>query len=230
MSAGSSTSELPLSVVLASASAARLGTLRRAGLDPVVQVSDVDEDALSAAAGPASTPELVALLARAKAEAVVARRPARPDRPTTEVVIGCDSMLDLDGTAFGKPGDPQIAAARWRAMRGRTGTLHTGHAVAVLGPDAGASTEAGSVRWAEGASSTEVRFADVSDDEIDAYVATGEPLGVAGGFTIDGLGGWFVESLHGDHHGVVGISLPLLRRLLSSLGISIASLWAPTAA
>lgn len=210
-----------MTVVLASASPARLTTLRRAGLDPVVQVSDVDEDALGDAAGPVSPAQLVALLARAKAEAVVAQRLAQPDRPGDgQLVIGCDSMLELDGAAHGKPGTREAAVARWRAMRGRTGVLHTGHAVALLAGDA--------PRWAEGVSSTEVRFADVSDAEIDAYVATGEPLAVAGGFTIDGLGGWFVESLHGDHHGVVGISLPLVRRLLSSLDVPLTSVWTPS--
>jgi len=212
----------PLPVLLASASPARLATLRRAGLDPAVQVSDVDEDALIAAA-PAATPaQLVALLARAKADAVVRRRRADPDRPVRELVIGCDSMLELDGSAQGKPGDPLIAAARWRAMRGRTGVLHTGHAIAVMSAD-----DPDGARWAEAVSSTRVRFADLTDAEIDAYIGTGEPLGVAGGFTIDGLGGWFVESLTGDHHGVVGISLPLLLQLLGTLGIAVMDLWPP---
>lgn len=211
-----------VTVVLASASPARLETLRRAGLDPVVEVSDVDEDAVIAAVRPASTVEMVALLADAKADSVarnwIARAHGQPPRPGKTVVIGCDSMLDLDGAALGKPGDPQVAAQRWRLMRGRTGVLHTGHTVWLLGDDDSARVESG-------VSSTEVRFADISDAEIDAYIATREPLSVAGGFTIDGLGGWFVDSISGDHHGVVGISLPLLRRLLGTLDIAIPSLW-----
>jgi len=124
-------------------------------------------------------------------------------------------VLDLDGVALGKPSDSAEAVRRWRSMRGRTGTLVTGHCVV--------DTRNG--KQVEGTSSTQVRFADLSDDEIDAYVATGEPLNVAGAFTIDGLGGAFVTSLAGDHHTVVGISLPLLRDLLHDLDVEWTSLW-----
>ena len=131
------------------------------------------------------------------------------------LVVGCDSMLEIDGQIVGKPGDPRTAVERWRSMRGATGILHTGHTLVRL-PD-GAT--------AEGVSSTVVHFARPSDAEIEAYVATGEPLGCAGGFTLDGLGGAFVEGVEGDPHGVVGVSLPLLRLLLADLGVVWTSLW-----
>lgn len=131
-------------------------------------------------------------------------------------VVGCDSMLEIDGRIVGKPGDPETAVERWRSMRGATGILHTGHTLVRL-PD-GATTE--------GVSSTVVHFARPSDAEIEAYVATGEPLWCAGAFTIDGLGGAFVEGVEGDPHGVVGLSLPLLRRLVIELGGSWTDLWA----
>lgn len=168
-------------------------------------VSGVDESTVHAD-DPA---ELVLRLARLKADAVAAQLDG------AALVLGCDSMLELDGRALGKPGGPDDARARWRAMRGRAGVLHTGHAL--LGPDGSACATA----------STPVRFADVTDDEIDAYVATREPLSVAGAFTVDGLGGWFVESLAGDHHNVVGLSLPLLRRLLRELGYGLADIGYP---
>ncbi len=197
-------------LILASASPARLTTLRRAGLSPAVVVSGVDEDALSAP-DPA---ELTLVLARAKLAAVADTLAVT--EPT--LVVGCDSLLELDGQVQGKPGSAEQAVQRWRAMRGRAGTLHTGHSVRLLTPGA-------EPRDAAAVSSTLVHFADVSDAEIDAYVATGEPLAVAGAFTIDGLGGAFVEGIEGDPHTVVGISLPLLRRLLERLGIAWPSLW-----
>lgn len=197
-------------LVLGSRSPARLATLRAAGVDPVVLVSSVDEDRVLAEAGDVTPAEAVALLARAKALVVAARHPAAPD----DVIIGCDSMLELDGTVLGKPADTAEARERWRAMRGRAGHLHTGHCLVL--PD---GTEAA------GVSTTTVHFADVTNEEIDAYVATGEPLHVAGAFTIDGLGGAFVRSIEGDHHGVVGISLPLVRDLLGRLGLRWIDLW-----
>lgn len=188
--------------MLASASPARLTTLRRAGLRPQVEVSGVDEDAVRGD----SVQGLVAALARAKAEAVAARLPRGPE----EVIVGCDSMLELDGLALGKPSDTAEARHRWRLMRGRSGVLHTGHHLVRL-PD-------GRTRTAT--ASTTVYFADLDDAEIEAYVDTGEPLSVAGAFTIDGLGGPYVTRIDGDHHNVVGISLPLLRILLADLGVS----------
>jgi septum formation protein len=199
-------------LVLASASSGRLGTLRAAGLDPDVLVSGVDESTVESD----DPRELSAQLARLKAEAVVARMrdQPRPGKPT--IVLGCDSVLELDGEIHGKPTDAGHAIARWRRMRGRTGTLHTGHCL--IDVDTAARAEA--------VGSTEVTFADATDEEIAAYVATGEPLRVAGAFTIDSLGGWFVERISGDHGNVVGVSLPVLRRLLGELDVSIPALWA----
>jgi septum formation protein len=200
----------PTRVILASASPARLATLRGAGLDPEVIVSGVDEAAESAA----SVGELVATLARRKAEAVSALRPDE-ERPT--VILGCDSLLELDGIGYGKPGTATEATRRWRRMSGRSGILHTGHHVILRrAPDV--STRTRTV-------STTVHFAQLSPEEIDAYVATGEPLAVAGAFTIDGLGGAFVTRIAGDHHNVVGVSLPVLRTMLAELGVSWTSLW-----
>jgi septum formation protein len=191
-------------LVLASASPARLALLRGAGLDPKVIVSGVDESEFRA-----DTPAaLVALLAQAKADAVAARL----DRG---LVIGCDSMLDLDGRALGKPGSAEGATALWREMSGRTGTLLTGHCL----------IDAATGRRAAAVAATSVRFGEPSDDEIAAYVASGEPLRVAGAFTLGGRGGWFVDGIDGDHGNVLGISLPMLRRLLAELGVAVPTLW-----
>lgn len=192
--------------MLASASPARLATLRSAGIEPEVVVSGVDENDVPAA----SAAEHALVLARRKAQAVAATLSG-----PAALVIGADSVLELDGVTYGKPGTPHEAVRRWRMMRGRAGVLHTGHSV----------IETGSGHQVEGVESTVVHFADLSDDEINAYVATGEPLSVAGGFTIDGLGGPFVDKVEGDHHNVVGLSLPLLRRLLADLGVAWPELW-----
>ncbi len=196
-------------LVLASASPARLETLVRAGLTPRVVVSAVDEDAFTAD----TVTGLVAALAQAKAEAVAAD--LLPGRDL--LVVGCDSLLELDGRPLGKPASPQEAVERWRGMRGRTGHLHTGHHV-VARLD-------GQARTASGVATTEVAFADLDDAEIEAYVATGEPGLVAGAFTIDGLGGAYVTAVKGDPHNVVGISLPLLRLLFAELGVPWHTLW-----
>lgn len=212
----------PVRLVLASASPARLSVLRAAGTSPFVSVSRVDEDAVLAALGADVTHEdAVAALARAKAQDVVDRIVGEGPLPGRAVVIGCDSMLSIDGELVGKPHTPEVAAARWRAMRGRTGRLLTGHCAILL--DDGAVTGPASI--VGGTRSTTLRFGSPSDAEIDAYVATGEPLEVAGGFTLDGLGGWFVESVDGDPSSVIGISLPLTRELLGGLGISVIELW-----
>ena len=192
-------------VVLASASPARLAVLRAAGIDPEVIVSGVDEDAFSAP----STGELALVLARAKASTVAAGL-------SDGLVIGCDSMLDLDGQGYSKPGSPDEAAALWRQMSGTSGTLYTGHCVI----DAATGKEVTAV------GETTVRFGRPTDAEIAAYVGTGEPLNMAGAFTIEGLGGWFVESIDGDHNNVIGISVPLLRHLFRELGVTIPELWA----
>ncbi|MFN2496391.1 MAG: nucleoside triphosphate pyrophosphatase [Pseudonocardiaceae bacterium] len=202
-------------LVLASASPARLAVLRAAGVQPVVRVSGVDEEAISAALPGASPEELVTALARAKADAVAAGIAAEyPDG----VVIGCDSMLHIGGELVGKPGCAEVALRRWRQLAGSTGELLTGHAVVRL--------RAGS-RWASasGTQPTLIRFGSPSEAEIEAYVGTGEPLAVAGGFTLDGLGGWFVDGIDGDPSSVVGISLPLTRRLLAEVGVPVVSLW-----
>ena len=213
--------DVPL--VLASASPARLSTLRTAGVTPYVLVSDVDEDFVVAHAVSQYgelTPEDVALvLARAKCEAVADRLSGEScpeDAPIGALVLGCDSVLELDGELHGKPADEDEATARWQRMRGRSGVLHTGHWLIDDRDDSDGGTGAtmGAV------ASTTVHFAKVSDQEIAAYVATGEPLRVAGGFTIDGLGGPFVAGLEGDHHNVVGISLPLLREMLGEINVS----------
>ncbi|WP_062076705.1 Maf family protein [Demequina globuliformis] len=197
-------------LLLASQSPARLATLRAAGVEPDVIVSGVDEDAILSAlatdhpdAGPG---DAVLALARAKAEHVAS------EYETGAIVLGCDSMLELDGQIYGKPHSPEVARERWQSMRGRSGVLHTGHWLVD-------DREDGS-RGSVGASSeTTVHFANLTDDEIDAYIATGEPLKVAGAFTVDGLGGPYVEAIEGDFHGVVGVSLPLLRALLAELGV-----------
>ena len=197
----------PAPLVLASASPARLATLRGAGLDPTVVVSGVDESQLDGLP-PA---ELALQLAELKSAAVA----ARADLPEGALVLGCDSVLELDGAALGKPADADEAVERWRAMRGRTGVLLTGHCL----------TDTASGRVAAATAATTVHFAKVTDDEVAAYVATGEPLAVAGAFTVDGLGGAFVTGIEGDHHNVVGVSLPLLRDLVAELGHSWTDLW-----
>ena len=233
-------------LLLASASPARRSTLAAAGIDALVAVSGVDEEAVLAAAaerfGALEAADAVLVLAHAKAQWVVEHRPAidGPALPEGEipsdaeipadgeieaagdlVVVGCDSMLELDGEIWGKPADAAEAVQRWRSMRGRSAVLHTGHWL-IDDRDPGAGGTGGTLG---ATSSTVVHFADLSDDEIDAYVATGEPLAVAGAFTVDGLGGPFVTGLEGDYHGVVGLSLPLLRELLSELGVRIPDLW-----
>ncbi len=199
---------------LASTSPARLATLRAAGIEPVVIPSEVDEEAAVAAAEaehgrPLAPEELVLLLARLKAEAVA------PQAPAQALVIGCDSVLDLDGEALGKPQTATEAAARWRAMRGRSGFLVTGHCL----------IDTATGRQVEATGSTRVDFADISDAEIDAYIATDEPLWVAGSFTVDGFGGAFVTGIDGDFHNVVGLSLPLLRSMVIDLGYFWPDLW-----
>jgi septum formation protein len=191
-------------LILASASPARRNLLAAAGLDAAVVVSGVDESTVDS-----PDPAVLCLtLARMKAAAVAAR--------TTEgVVIGCDSVLAFGGEVLGKPADAAQARDRWRAMRGNAGVLHTGHSL----------IDTGTGKQAEGVATTTVRFADVTDEEIEAYIGTGEPLHVAGAFTIDGRGAPFIESIEGDHSNVIGLSLPLLRRLLAELGVRLTDLW-----
>ncbi|MGP3958982.1 nucleoside triphosphate pyrophosphatase [Nonomuraea sp. 3N208] len=191
-------------IVLASASAARLALLRSAGLDPKVIVSGVDEDAYTAH----SPAALSLVLAKAKAEAVASGL-------DEGLVIGCDSILELDGRPYGKPASEEEVVERWRLMRGRTGRLVTGHCV----------IDVPTGRQAAEVATTVVRFGQPSDEEIAAYAATGEPLNLAGAFSIEGRGGWFVEGIEGDHGNVLGISLPLLRDLFAELGYAVTAFW-----
>lgn len=199
--------------VLASASPARQIVLKAAGIEPTVLVSGIDESVVDS-----PQPEvLCGTLARMKALAVAAR--IQPSTDSGRVlVLGCDSVLAFDGQVLGKPDSAEDARKRWHAMRGREGVLHTGHCLIDL--RVGAEPAA-----VEEVASTKVRFADLSDAEIEAYIATGEPLSVAGAFTIDGLGGPFVEGIEGDPSTVIGLSLPTLRRLLARLDLTVMSLW-----
>ncbi|TMR95604.1 Maf family protein [Nonomuraea basaltis] len=191
-------------IVLASASSARLALLRSAGLDPKVIVSGVDEDAYSAH----SPAALSLVLAKAKAEAVASGL-------DEGLVIGCDSILELDGRPYGKPATEEEVVERWRLLRGRTGRLVTGHCL----------IDVATGRQVAEVATTVVRFGRPSDEEIAAYAATGEPLNLAGAFSIEGRGGWFVEGIEGDHGNVLGISLPLLRDLFAELGYAVTAFW-----
>lgn len=204
-------------VVLGSASAGRLAVLRKAGIDPVVQVSEVDEDAIISALGDAPPATVVGALATAKARRVAESL----DAPSAAdaVVIGCDSMLELAGRLSGKPGSADAARRQWDAMAGRSGILHTGHCLlrVIDGAVVGQVDEVGS---------TTVHFGSPGAADLDAYVASGEPLWVAGAFTLDGLGGWFIDRIEGDPANVIGLSLPLLRTMLARLDLNVAGLWA----
>ena len=191
-------------LILASASSARLKTLQNAGLSPEVIVSGVDESTVEMT-GPA---DYTMKLAQLKAVAVAADQ-------KRALVIGCDSVLALDGQLLGKPGTDDEAVDRWKQMRGRSGVLHTGHCVIDTQREV----------WLARSAATQVRFAHVTDEEIAAYVATGEPSAVAGAFTLDGLGGPFVAGVTGDPHNVVGISLPLLRLMFEELGFVWTEFW-----
>ena len=204
---------MTVSIVLASASPARRKLLHAAGIEPSIVVSAVDEDAVVAAAreayGDLAAEDIALVLARAKAEDVATEIEGA-------VVVGCDSVLELDGEVHGKPADAAEAVARWRRMSGSSGVLHTGHWLI----DTRDGETGGSGATLGATASTTVHFARLTDAEIEDYVGTGEPLRVAGAFTLDGLGGPFVSGIEGDPSNVVGLSLPLLRELLAEVGLS----------
>jgi septum formation protein len=203
-------------VVLASASAGRLSVLRKAGVEPVVMVSGVDEDALLAAHRDAAPARVVRELALAKSQDVAKVLP--PNVSSDCVVIGCDSMLLLGGRLCGKPRTPQRARAQWESMAGRSGRLLTGHSLLRL------QDNQISHRECETATTT-VHFGCPAPADLDAYVTHGEPLAVAGGFTLDGRGGWFVDRIDGDPSNVIGLSLPLLRKLLARMNVTVSAIW-----
>jgi len=204
-------------VVLGSASTGRLRVLRSAGIDPLVVVSGVDEDAAVATLGTNPDPAVVVTtLAQAKADAVARELDAQVSADC--VVIGCDSMLYVDGELRGKPGTPEQARRQWNSMAGKSGRLFTGHCVIRI-------RDGHVLRTETAAEVTTVRFGIPTEAELDAYIAHGEPLGVAGAFTIDGLGGWFIDGVDGDPSNVVGLGLSVTRRLLESVGLTIGDLW-----
>lgn len=209
-------------LILASASPARRQVLRSAGIDPVIRVSEVDEDAVAAALPADTAPETVVVeLARAKAANVAAHADIGAYADDC-VIVGCDSMLLIDGALQGKPHTAEVARARWAEMAGRSADLITGHCVLRL--------RAGEiVAEAVDCSTTTVHFAKPEPEELEAYLATGEPLQVAGAFTLDAKGGWFVDRIDGDPSSVIGIGLPLLRRLLRDVGTGVAQLWSDPA-
>ncbi len=205
-------------VLLASASTSRLRLLQDSGIQPFVQVSAVDEDAIAnelsaKSAGGIEPAYLVEQLAIAKGEAV-----ARNIKVTAEknlIIIAADSMLEFEGVAYGKPGTPEKAKERWQAMRGKSGYLHSGHWIKDLG--------SGAVRT--GVAGAKIHFGEVSDEEIDHYVSSGEPLGVAGAFTHEGRSAAFISAIEGDVAAVAGMSMYLIRSLLAEIGISWTEIW-----
>lgn len=202
-------------LVLASSSPARLNSLRAAGLNPEVIAPTVDESSITES-DPA---ELTRTLARLKGEEVLTRVLAEShDFTRPLVLLACDSMLEIEGRVHGKPGTAEAAVVRWYRMRRRQGLFFTGHYAAVV-------TAPSHVRSQVRVATTTVTFADLTDAEIAAYAATGEPQRVAGAFTIDGFGGAFVTSIQGDPHNVVGLSLPLVRQMLIDMGIGWHQLW-----
>jgi septum formation protein len=205
-------------LVLGSASSGRLKVLRQAGIDPLIVVSGVDEDAVIAALGSEASPgDVVRTLAQVKADRVATNL---DDAVAADcVVIGCDSMLYIDDRLVGKPASADAARSQWQLMGGRSGQLYTGHCLLRL-------LDGNVVQRVSESPSTTVHFAKPSAADLDAYIDSGEPLGVAGGFTLDGLGGWFVDRIEGDPSNVIGLSLPLTRALLQRVGLSVAELWA----
>lgn len=201
----------PVRLILASRSPSRAALLHAGGCEPELIPADVDEDAIRSSLADAAPADVVAALAVAKARAVRARLSG--DAPAT--VIGCDSMLLLDGELQGKPHTAERVVERWRAQAGKAADLLTGHCV--IGPDGREIVETAGTR---------VYFADAREDEIAAYAASGEPLECAGAFTLEALGGWFIDRIEGDPSSVIGLSLPLVRRALNSFGFPVSAFWA----
>ncbi|KQR02326.1 septum formation inhibitor Maf [Arthrobacter sp. Leaf141] len=208
-------------LILASQSPARTKLLTEAGIRHTVLVSDVDEDAVQARYGITDPHDTALLLARAKAEAVAALPEA-----DGALVLGCDSVFEFDGEAHGKPYTAEVARERMLRMSGNTGVLHTGHwLVDCRDTDPDDGTETGTGATLGTVASAGVSFLDMEPEEIDAYIATGEPLLCAGSFTIDGLGGAFIRKVDGDPHAVVGLSVSTLRGLLAQAQVRITDLW-----
>lgn len=221
-----------IAFVLASASPSRLRILEQAGVDPLIRHPDVDEEALQASL-PDGTPHVrvVEELARAKAADVLERHgatlasEAREAGAETVALVGCDSMLLVDGRLEGKPHTYERALERWRKLRGRHGVLLTGHALVVA--DVPADGPVVVTHRGADTSDTTVHFGAPSDADLDVYLRTGEPLECAGAFTIESLGGWFIDRIDGDPSSVIGLSLPLLRRLLADAGLHAHDVWRP---
>ena len=193
-------------LVLASQSPSRRMLLEQGGVTPVLRPANIDEDTLITQLAGADPATVVAKLARAKAEAVA------PEFPH-DVVIGCDSMLLLDGELLGKPHTVERTIERWKSQRGKTAQLLTGHAVCFGG------------EWIVETVATAISFGDVSDADIEAYAHSGQPLGCAGAFTLEALGSWFIDEISGDPTSVIGLSLPLLRRCLYRFGLNASDFW-----
>ncbi|MBD2553142.1 MAG: nucleoside triphosphate pyrophosphatase [Limnothrix sp.] len=211
----------PLQLVLASASPARRKLLQMAGIPPIVCPSDFDEDSVTVF----DPGQLVQVLAQGKARVIVNRLRQEPalrqsllgshELGSSIVVLGCDSVLLVNGEVYGKPDSPAEAMERWQQMRGKIGDLYTGHVLIDLASD----------RELIQSATTRVHFATPTDAEIAAYIATGEPMQCAGCFALEGRGGLFVEKIEGCHMNVIGLSLPLLRRMLGELGYDVTQLW-----
>lgn len=207
-----------MQLILASASPARLATLTSAGINPIVRVSHVDEEAIELRMTESTPSEIAQALAQAKCEKVAQELAETNELKPNTIVIGCDSVFELNGKPYGKPHNATEAKARWQEMMNSTGILHTGHYVIF-------TNEEGDQIATGATASTEVHMGEITNAEMDAYLNTGEPLAVAGGFTLDGLGGAFVQGVTGDPSNVVGISLPTVRNLLKQLGITWTDLW-----
>ena len=194
-------------LVLASQSPSRRMLLEQGGVEPVLRPAHIDEEAVIASLHDAPPATTVATLARAKAETAIAEFP-------DDVVVGCDSMLLLDGALLGKPHTVEETVRRWKAQRGKDAQLLTGHAVWFGG------------EWVEDTVATTIRFGEVSDADIEAYARSGQPLECAGAFTLEALGSWFIDSIAGDPTSVIGLSMPLLRRCLYRFGLDASDFWA----